>query len=171
MNLYEGMFLLDNQAVRADWRNAKSTVTGLLEKHGGKVTTARRWDERKLAYPIRGRQRGTYMLAYYELDVGGIDGLRRDLELSENVLRYILLRAEEVPEGEDALHAAELEAGFEVPVPPEDDEPAEESTAAEEEQAEQPKASAKGAEGAAEGAAAAGGEETKAESAAQAEEE
>ena len=122
MNLYEGMFLLDNQVVRTDWRNAKSLVTDLLAKHGGEVTTARRWDERKLAYPIEGRQRGTYLLTYYKLSGDGIIGLRRDLELSETVLRYMLTRVDAVPETEQALHDAELDSSFEIPAPPEDDE-------------------------------------------------
>ena len=117
------MFLLDNQVVRTDWRNAKSLVTDLLAKHGGEVTTARRWDERKLAYPIEGRQRGTYLLTYYKLSGDGIIGLRRDLELSETVLRYMLTRVDAVPETEQALHDAELDSSFEIPAPPEDDEP------------------------------------------------
>ena len=45
--IYEGMFLLDNDLVREGWDGAKSTVTAALEKHGGKVHTARRWDERR----------------------------------------------------------------------------------------------------------------------------
>lgn len=144
MTLYEGMFLLDNQAVRANWRGAKSVVTDVLEKHGAKIATARRWDERKLAYPIQGRQRGTYLLSYYELDVDGIDGLRRDLELSETVLRYLLLRAESVPEVEHGLHAAELDATFEVPPPPEDG--AAEEAVDEEEQRGEPRGSARDGE-------------------------
>ncbi len=139
MNLYEGMFLLDNQVVRADWRAAKAVVTDMITKHGGSISTARRWDERKLAYAIKGRQRGTYLLAYYQLGVDGIDGLRRDLELSESVLRYILLRVEQVPEGEQELHAAEQDAGFEIPAPPEDDEP-DEPEVTEEAKAEEAKA-------------------------------
>jgi small subunit ribosomal protein S6 len=122
MKIYEGMFLLDNQAVRADWRAAKGTVTAALEKHGGQVVSARRWDERKLAYPIRGRRRGTYLLSYYNMDGEALDGLRRELEITESVLRYLILQAEAVPEGEIEKSNAELEQGFSVPPPPEDDE-------------------------------------------------
>jgi ribosomal protein S6 len=125
MNLYEGMFLLDNDVVRADWQAAKSVVTDVLQKHGAEVVTARRWDERKLAYAIKTRQRGTYLLAYYNMGTEGIDGLRRELELSENVTRYMLLRADEVPAAEIEKGAAENEEGFVPPPPPEDDAPPE----------------------------------------------
>ena len=120
MNLYEGMFLLDNNVVREDWNNAKGTATGILEKHGASVTTARRWAERSLAYTIKKRNRGTYLLTHFEADPGSIAIIRRDLELNETVMRYLLLTADEVPEGEVELHEAELSADFSVPEPPED---------------------------------------------------
>ncbi len=123
MSLYEGMFLLDNEVVRADWQKAKSVVADTLTKHGADVLTARRWNERKLAYPIKGRKRGTYLLAYYDISADGIEGLRRDLELSEAVTRYLLLRTDKVPECEIEKGKLELEEGFVPPPPPEDDEP------------------------------------------------
>lgn len=128
MKLYEGMFLLDNQVVRADWAAVKAAVTGTLTKHGAKVVTARRWDERRLAYPIAGRKRGTYLLAYFEQDAGGTQTVRRDLELDERVLRYLIQEAEEgLPEGEMEKSQAELEAGFTLPPMPGDDEVVEEA--------------------------------------------
>ena len=120
-NLYEGMFLLDNDAVRAGWKAAKATATGLIEKHGGKVHTARRWQECKLAYPIKRKNRATFMLAHYEIAGDGIEGMLRDLELNETVLRYLLLNVDEVPEDERKLSAEEDDDGFSVPEPPADD--------------------------------------------------
>ena len=121
--VYEGMFLLDNQVVREDWKKAKSIITEALRKHGANVVCARRFDERKLAYPIRRRRRATYCLAFYEMGSEGQTALRRDLELNENILRYLMLARGGVPEGEAALAAAEDAADFSVPTPPPDDAP------------------------------------------------
>jgi small subunit ribosomal protein S6 len=118
--IYEIMYLLDNNAVRAGWKEAKAAATALIEKHGGKVLSARRWDERKLAYTISQRRRGTFLLAYGELDAAGVATLRRELDLTESVLRYLILKVEAVPEKELELTRAESEAGFVVPPPPED---------------------------------------------------
>jgi small subunit ribosomal protein S6 len=118
--IYEGMFLLDNDVVRQGWAKAKASLTDLLAKHGATVLASRRWAERKLAYPVRGRRRGTYLLAYYEIPREGIPTLVRDLDLSELVLRYLLLGVEEVPAGELELSAAELAPDFSPPPPPED---------------------------------------------------
>ncbi len=118
---YEGMFLLDNQVVREDWKSAKRVVTDALEKHGAKVLTARRWDERKLAYPVRGKRRGTYLLVWYAAEVSGIPAMRREFDLSEKVLRYLMLASDGVPEVERALAEAENAADFTIPAPPPDD--------------------------------------------------
>jgi small subunit ribosomal protein S6 len=121
--IYEIMYLLDNEAVRAGWKEAKAAATALIEKHGGKVLAARRWEERKLAFPIRRRRRGTYLLAYGELEAPGVATLRRELDLTESVLRYLILEVESVPPAELELTRAESAAGFVVPVPPPEDVP------------------------------------------------
>ncbi len=120
MSLYEAMFVLDNDAVRAGWADAKGIATGILEKHGATLRTARRWDERKLAYPIRGKNRATYLLSFFEAPGDAITMINRDLELDERVLRYLILAAEELPEGEEELSKAELAGDFLVPEPPPD---------------------------------------------------
>ena len=119
--IYEGMYLLDNAVVRENWNTAKSIITGTLEKHGGKVITARRWGERRLAYPIKRRNRATFLLSYFEIPAESIPAMRRDFELNESVLRALELAVEAVPEGEMESHEAELAADFTVPPPPDDD--------------------------------------------------
>ena len=119
--IYETMFLIDNDAVRAGWQKAKSTVTDLVGKHGGKVHTSRRWGERRLAYPIRRRHRATYLMTYLELDQEEIPPLRRDLEINDVVLRHLMLRAESIPGEEVELSEAEQADDFIVPEPPADD--------------------------------------------------
>jgi len=114
------MFLLDNNVVREDWNKAKGIPTGILEKHGASITTSRRWAERSLAYTIQKSNRGTYLLVHFDADPGSIQIMRRDLELNETVMRYLILSTEEIPEGEQELHDSELTADFSVPEPPED---------------------------------------------------
>lgn len=121
--IYEGMFLLDNEVVRQDWKRAKELVTGTLEKHGATVRAARRWDERRLAYPIKGRRRATYLLAYYEIPGAGLLNLRRDFDLSEPVLRYLLTTTESIPDKEVELSEVEKSDTYVAPPPPTDDAP------------------------------------------------
>ncbi len=113
---YECMCLLDNREVRKGWQPLKESVTGLFTKHGAQILSARRWDERRLAYPIDGQQRATYLLAYLKADTQSITGIRRDLQFSDIVLRSLVLSCEEVPQS-----AYEPEAEFDVNAIPVDD--------------------------------------------------
>lgn len=94
---YECMVLLDNREVRQGWQQVKDTVTGVFTKHGAEIVSARLWDERRLAYPIRQQRRGTYLLIYFDAETEALAPLSRDLEFSEAVLRHLVLSCEEVP--------------------------------------------------------------------------
>ncbi len=115
------MYLLDNAAVREGWDTAKSIVTNTLEKYGATILSARRWDERRLAYPIKGKNRATFLLAYYNVPGDAIPAMRRDFELNETVLRSLELAVDVVPDSEAEFVTAETSEDFKVPTPPDDD--------------------------------------------------
>ncbi len=125
---YECMCLLDNTEVRKGWEPLKEAVAGLFTKHEAKVLSNRRWDERRLAYPINGQQRATYLLLYFAADTQTLPAIRRELEFSESMLRYMITECDDIP-----ADAYEPEAEFDVNAIPEDDAPeVEEEPAAEE---------------------------------------
>ena len=157
MKLYEGMFVIDNDLVREDWQAAKSIVTETLEKHGAKVLSARRWDERALAYPIKGRRRATYLLSYFELEGDRNADISRDLEIQDGVLRYLVTSADEVPEGELEATQAEGADDFAVPPPPADSVGSYRPLQGDEEESEESEEGSEGAEKAADGDDAKGG--------------
>jgi len=104
---YEAMLLLDNREVRKGWQPLKEQVCGLFTKHGAEIKSARRWDERRLAYPINRQLRGTYLLVYFDSPTSALTGIRRDLEFAEVVLRHLTQAVAAVPET-----ALEPEAAF-----------------------------------------------------------
>lgn len=115
---YECMCLLDNREVRKGWQPLKDAVTGLFTKHGAEIVSARRWDERRLAYQLAGQQRGTYMLTYFNANTQQVAGIRRDLQFNESVLRSLILTCADVP-----ASAHEPEPEFDVNAIPVDDAP------------------------------------------------
>jgi len=112
------MCLLDNREVRKGWQPLKDSVLAMFTKHGGKVLSGRRWDERRLAYSIRGQQRGTYLLVYFSANTQVLTAIRRDLQFNESLLRFLLVECEDVPQG-----AYEPEAAFDINTIPADDTP------------------------------------------------
>ncbi|HEX6813677.1 MAG TPA: 30S ribosomal protein S6 [Planctomycetota bacterium] len=115
---YECMCLLDNREVRKGWQTLKDSVLAMFTKHGAKVLSGRRWDERRLAYPIKGQQRGTYLLVYFSADTQALSAVRRDLQFNESLLRFLLVDCEDVPQS-----AYEPEAAFDINTIPSDDAP------------------------------------------------
>jgi small subunit ribosomal protein S6 len=89
--IYEGMFLLDSARAAKDWEGTKALVDGVLARYGGKPILADRWDERKLAYTIKRQKRGTYYLVYFDAPGGAVQEIRRDLTLTEGVIRFLVL--------------------------------------------------------------------------------
>jgi small subunit ribosomal protein S6 len=96
------MFLLDSGRAGKDWDGARSEVEAILTKHGAEIVRSGRWDERKLAYEIKGHRRATYMLVYFNGTPETIDPVRRECALNDLVLRnMILLRRDDYPIPED----------------------------------------------------------------------
>ena len=115
---YECMCLLDNREVRKGWQPLKDSVLAMFTKHGAKVLSGRRWDERRLAYTIKGQQRGTYLLVYFSANTQVLSAIRRDLQFNESLLRFLLVDCEDVPQT-----AYEPEAAFDINTIPSDDAP------------------------------------------------
>jgi len=91
LRTYEGMFLLDSAQAVKDWEATVGVVTGILERYGAQLALNGKWDERKLAYPVKKQKRGTYYLAYFNAPTDSIQKMRDDLLLREEVLRFLIL--------------------------------------------------------------------------------
>ena len=92
---YEGMFVFD-ASFAADLSKPEAEIRRILERAQAELVFCRKWDERRLAYEIRGRKRGTYILTYFTCRPEAIVGIERDAQLSERVLRLLVLRADRV---------------------------------------------------------------------------
>ena len=92
--LYEAMFLVDSAQAAADWDAVIATIKNVLERAEAEIVSIRKWDERKLAYAINGKTRGTYILCYFRADGGRIREIERDVQLSEQIMRVLILSAE-----------------------------------------------------------------------------
>jgi ribosomal protein S6 len=88
---YEAMFILENNAATADFEGTAGKVDEILQKHGANLVRKDKWDERKLAYEIKGHRRGTYYLVYFEAPPSSITAMNEDLGLTETVLRHMVI--------------------------------------------------------------------------------
>ncbi len=109
LKTYEGLFLLDPTSANQDWDGLKNKIVALLERREGQIISAKKWGERRLAYEIKGRKRGTYLLIYFQMPPQNIATLKRDIQLSETVLRNMIVTHDRSIEQEEEKAEADQE--------------------------------------------------------------
>jgi small subunit ribosomal protein S6 len=97
------MYILDSNRFAQEGEKVVERLEEMIRKAGGEILVSRLWEERRLAYPIKGHRRGTYWLMYFRVDSSQISGIRRQCQLSEEILRTLFLRVD--PRLVDALVA------------------------------------------------------------------
>ncbi len=95
LNQYEAMFLFD-PTFATDFAKAKEEVERVMQRAEAEIVFLEKWEERKLAYEIKGRKRGCYVLTYFKCDSDKIVGIERDAQLSEPILRILVKTADGV---------------------------------------------------------------------------
>jgi small subunit ribosomal protein S6 len=92
VNTYEAMFLLDSSKVAVSWDESVKHVHDILTKHHSEIVAHRQWDERRLAYPVNGHKKGTYLLTYFKAEGAALKELVADCHLSDVILRELVLK-------------------------------------------------------------------------------
>jgi small subunit ribosomal protein S6 len=80
-------------------------VRKTLAKADAEIVSIRKWDERALAYTIRRCDRGTYILTYFRADGQKIRDIERDVQLSDRIMRALILKADHITEDAIAKEA------------------------------------------------------------------
>ena len=106
MSLYEGMFVMDNRQANRDWDGSLEKLKSMITKHGGEIVRCDKWGERKLAYEMDGRRRGTYVLTFFNATGSAVTEIYRECELTELMLRALILKVPCIPP-EDQLRPSD----------------------------------------------------------------
>lgn len=108
---YEAMFLI-GQAAAADLSGVIEHIKEILARGHAEIIAMRKWDERRLAYEIKKQKRGLYILCYFKAPNDQLGHIERDCNLSEKVLRALILRADHLTQ--DEMAAADGRTELEV---------------------------------------------------------
>lgn len=92
--LYEGMFLVDSVETESGWEGVNKDIKKVLKKAKADIVSLEKWDNRRLAYDVDGKNRGTYILCYFEAPGEGIKEIERSVQLSESIMRVLILSTE-----------------------------------------------------------------------------
>jgi len=108
--VYEAMFLVDSALATTEWDKIIGEIETVMQRAEAEVISIRKWDERRLQYEIAGRKRGTYILSYFRALPSKINGMERDVQLNEHLLRVLILRADHLTEEEMSAETPAMRA-------------------------------------------------------------
>jgi len=94
VNVYDGMFILEAGRYARDPEGVSGQISKAIVDEGGEILVTRLWEERRLAFPIKGQRKGVYWLTYFRLDGEKLAAVRQKLRLSETILRMLFVRVD-----------------------------------------------------------------------------
>jgi small subunit ribosomal protein S6 len=75
----------------------------VLEENGGKVTKREHWGLRSLTFRIKKNRKGHYALFNIDAPPAAVHEMERQMRLSEDILRHMVVRVEALEEGPSAM--------------------------------------------------------------------
>ncbi|TDA70701.1 MAG: 30S ribosomal protein S6 [Clostridia bacterium] len=107
MRTYEVLYVLRPDLGEEATAAAMARLAEVITSHGGEVLKTQPWGKRRLAYEIAKYREGYYVLVLFAGEQAVSQELERVLKLSEEVIRYLMLRKEDRKEaGEEETNAA-----------------------------------------------------------------
>ena len=91
-NVYEAMVIFDSNRYARERAGLSAEVEKMIEAEKGEVLVSRLWEERRLAYPIKGQRKGAYWLFYFRGPSSMFSTLNRQWEIHEGILRHLVLK-------------------------------------------------------------------------------
>ena len=103
MPLYEHVFLTRQDASTQQVEELTVQMTGVVERAGGKVTKTENWGVRSLTYRMNKNRKAHFVLLNIDAPSAAVAEIERQERISEDVIRYLTVRVEELEEGPSAM--------------------------------------------------------------------
>ncbi|MEW6716705.1 MAG: 30S ribosomal protein S6 [Chloroflexota bacterium] len=91
MRNYELVFIVHPELEETAFQEIVQKVQSWITDGGGEVTQLDIWGKQKLKYPIKRQQEGQYVLVKAQMPPALCSDLERNLRLTEQVLRFLLI--------------------------------------------------------------------------------
>lgn len=97
MKEYETIFVLEANFDEASVEQEIDKIREIVTGNGGEVVAVEKWGRRKLAYEIRKKKEGIYVLIRFKAEPSVLPIIGRRYELHEHLLRHIIVLYEAPP--------------------------------------------------------------------------
>ncbi len=89
---YELVLIISPEVQGEKFDAVIDNVSRFITGKGGIVSDVEQWGKRRLAYPIKHFEEGSYVLSRFKLKPALTKELEANLEISEEILRHLLVR-------------------------------------------------------------------------------
>ena len=102
---YEVMYIVDTDSSDENIAKLNESIGSLIEKEGGTIVRMDDVGRRKMAYPIKKKYEGYYVL--YEIEGSGqeIAELERRMRVNDMIIRFVTVRVDEDRKKADKIQA------------------------------------------------------------------
>jgi len=95
MRSYEIVFIAHPDLDEKALEETTEKVKGWIAAAGGEITKVDPWGKRRMAYAIRKRREGYYVLIEANMPPTAVAELERNMRLHEPIMRYLVTRIDE----------------------------------------------------------------------------
>jgi len=103
MPLYEHVFLSRQDVSAQQVETMTATFKTIIEEGGGKVAKNEYWGLRTLTYRIKKNRKAHFSLFNIDAPHAAVAEMERQMSLSDDVLRFLTLKMDELEEGPSAM--------------------------------------------------------------------
>jgi small subunit ribosomal protein S6 len=103
MPLYEHVFLARQDLGTQQVDELTAQFKGIVEQMGGSVAKAEYWGVKSLSYRLQKNRKAHFTLLNVDAPAAALAEVERQQRLSEDVLRYLTIRVDELEEGPSAM--------------------------------------------------------------------
>jgi len=103
MPLYESTFIIRPDMSTGDVEKLTVRLTDIITSNGGKIVKNESWGLRSLAYRINKTRKGHYFLLGIDAPAAAIHELDRQAGLSEDVMRQLTIKVDEISQEPSAV--------------------------------------------------------------------
>jgi small subunit ribosomal protein S6 len=117
MRRYELMLVLRPDTTDDRVQQILDRTTRGIAASEGQIVKVSPWGRRRLAYPIAGHREGSYFIVVFEAPSNAIEEVERSLNITEEVMRHLVVRLERPASARRAGTAAGEEGEEDLDVP------------------------------------------------------
>jgi len=89
---YELALIISPEVLGEKFDTVIDNVSQFITGKGGIISDVEQWGKRRLAYPIKHCEEGSYVLARFKLKPALSKELETNLQISEEILRHLLIK-------------------------------------------------------------------------------